>query len=145
MGPFDFWTTASSGESAGAAGAAWLETSADFSLVHPASSAAADAANAVRPKSLRLKTVEEAVFEEQVPHVPHPFELQSPQSLVEEPRIFRELFIRPSLCRSRHNGRVLKNFDQLCSREQIRGDQPQAQVRKLLGWISRFYVCRNEF
>src|SRR5882672_1758211 len=87
IGPFDVWTTARSGERAGAvgAGAGWLPCSTDFCCEHPVSSALADAARTVYPNSLRLKATGVLLVCGEGPHVPHPTELQLPHVLVDVP------------------------------------------------------------
>ena len=85
-GPFDVWTTARSGERAGAAGAGWLACSAGFfGWEHPVSNALADAARTVYPNSLRLKPTGALLVCEEGPHVPHPPELQLPHVLLDVP------------------------------------------------------------
>jgi hypothetical protein len=84
-GPFDVWTTARSGERAGAAGAGWAACSADFCCEHPVSSALADAAKTLYPNSLRLKATGALLVCGEGPHVPHPAELQLPHVLLDVP------------------------------------------------------------
>jgi hypothetical protein len=93
IGPFEVWTTARSGERAGAGGAGWLAVSVGVCLEHPPSSAAADTATAARPKSLRLTTAGVLLFPELGPHVPHPPELQPPHELAGAPIMLSNLSI----------------------------------------------------
>jgi len=83
IGPFEFCTTASSGERAGVAGAGAgaLAVSGVFGGEHPVSNALADAARTVCPNTLRLRFVGATTLRSAGRHVPQPLVLQSPQSL----------------------------------------------------------------
>src|SRR5882724_12120254 len=81
IGPFDCWTTARSGDRAGAAGVASTAFSVDVSCEHPISSVLTDAARTARPKSLRLKVVRTSLFGASVVHVPQVVVWQLPHPL----------------------------------------------------------------
>src|SRR5882762_5194846 len=78
IGPFDCWTTARSGDSAGAASTAF---SVDALSEHPISSVLTDAARTARPKSLRLKVGRPSLLGASVVHVPQVVVWQLPHPL----------------------------------------------------------------
>jgi hypothetical protein len=104
IGPFDVWTTASSGERAGAAGAGWAACSTDFCCEHPVSSALADAARTVYPNSLRLKATGALLVCGEGPHVPHPAEWQPPHVVLDVPITLSGFSIALPLSRRRFVG-----------------------------------------
>ena len=83
MGPFDVWTTARSGESAGAAGGGGAAASSDFLGEHPVRNTPAEAANAARPNSLRFRLLELLSVDVPDAQVPHPLEWQVPHPLAD--------------------------------------------------------------
>src|ERR1700756_192094 len=85
IGPFDCWTTARSGERAGAAGTAWTAFSVDSFPEHPASNVVTDAARTARPKSLRLRPARDSLLGASLAHGAQLVELQVPQALAEPP------------------------------------------------------------
>jgi hypothetical protein len=94
IGPFELWTTASSGERAGADAAGWAGVSAGFCGEHPASSAVADAARAVKPNSLLLRTAGALLLLGAGPQVLHPVEWHPlPHALPEAPITLSNLSI----------------------------------------------------
>ena len=84
MGPFEVWTTARSGESAGVAGGGGVVASSAFLDEHPARNNPAEAAIAERPNSLRLRVPEFLSADVPDPQVPHPLEWQVPQPFPDE-------------------------------------------------------------
>src|SRR5207245_2973761 len=83
IGPLDVWTTARSGDRAGAAGPVSTAFSMGALSEHPRSSVLTDAARTPRPKSLRLRTARDSLFGASLAHVPQVVAWELPHPLAD--------------------------------------------------------------